>query len=151
MNLKKLLISIAIPLILGAVVGFITSGSGNYSTYNLPSFAPPGYLFPIVWSILYILMGISSYIVYESNSFYRNKALDIYKKQLIVNLLWSFIFFVFNLKTLAFLWIVLLIVLVIMMIRYFYLISKTAGLIQIPYLLWLIFAAILNLSIVFLN
>ena len=151
MNLKKLFISILIPLGLGTLVGLITSSFSNYSNYIQPSFAPPAILFPIVWSILYTLMGISSYIISESNSYKKDKALSIYWIQLIFNLLWSFVFFVFNLKTFAFVWILALIVLVIITIKRFLEINKTAGYLQIPYLLWLVFASILNLSIVFLN
>ena len=145
-NIRKLLISIIIPIFLGSVVGFLTSGSNNYNDMIQPSFAPPGILFPIVWTILYILMGISSYIVSEKNG-----NLDIYVVQLIVNLLWSFLFFTFKWYLLSFLWILLLIVLVVIMIKDFYKFSKISAYLQIPYLLWIIFAAILNFSIYVLN
>ena len=148
---KKLIISILIPLLLGTLVGLLTSSSNDYSVMINPSFAPPGYLFPIVWTILYILMGISSYIVSESLSDGVDNALKIYFIQLIVNLLWSFIFFTFELYFLAFLWIVLLIILVIIMIVKFYKIDKLSAYLQIPYLIWLIFAAILNFAIFLLN
>lgn len=151
MNFKKLFISILIPVGLGALVGFVSSSYSNYTDLTLPSFAPPGILFPIVWTILYTLMGISSYIISESISYQKDKALSIYWMQLIINLLWSIIFFVLNLKTLAFIWIILLIVAVIIMIKRFLSINKLAGYLQIPYLLWIIYAAILNLSIIFLN
>lgn len=151
MNFKKLFISCLIPVGLGALVGLLTSSFSNYSNYNIPSFAPPGILFPIVWTILYTLMGISSYIISESNSIEKESALSIYWIQLVINLLWSIIFFVFNLKALAFIWIILLIIAVIIMIKSFLSINKLAGYLQVPYLLWLIFAAILNLSIIFLN
>jgi len=151
MNWKKLFVSILIPVGLGALVGFLTSSSTSYANFNQPVFAPPAILFPIVWTILYTLMGISSYIISESNSPYKEKALSTYRTQLIINLLWSIIFFTFDLKILAFVWIILLIAFVIKMIREFLSINKTAGYLQIPYLLWLIFATILNLSIIFLN
>lgn len=150
-NIKRLIISIAIPLVLGALIGLMTSGNSNYQDLILPSFAPPAIIFPIVWTILYILMGISSYLVYEEHSYNSSKALSIYKLQLTLNLLWSIIFFIFRLKTLAFIWIVALIISVIYMIKEFYTISKNSAYLQIPYLIWLIFAAILNLSIIFLN
>ena len=150
-NIRKLLLSILIPVLLGGLVGLITGAGNNYKNLIQPSFAPPSFLFPIVWTILYTLMGISSYIISESNSYLSGEALTIYVIQLIVNLLWSIIFFVFNWYFLAFLWILLLIVLVILMIKRFYSISRISGLLQIPYLLWLIFAAILNLAIVILN
>ena len=151
MKIKKLAISIAIPVISGFIVGLISSSYTNYSELTLPSFAPPGILFPIVWTILYTLMGISSYLVDETKSYAKRKALSIYKLQLVINLLWSIIFFVFNLKTFAFIWIILLIIAVVSMIKNFYNVSKIAGILQIPYLLWLVFASILNLSIIFLN
>lgn len=151
MNFKKLFISILIPVGLGALVGFISSSYSNYTDLTLPSFAPPSILFPIVWTILYTLMGISSYIISESNSYEKEKALSIYWIQLGINLLWSIIFFVLNLKTLAFIWIILLIIAVIIMIKRFLSINKLAGYLQIPYLLWIIYAAILSLSIIFLN
>lgn len=151
MNWKKLFVSILIPVVLGALVGFLTSGSTNYSNFNQPSFAPPAIVFPIVWTILYTLMGISSYIISETNSPNKEKALFTYWTQLIINLLWSIIFFTFDLKVLAFIWIILLILFVVKMIREFLSINKIAGYLQIPYLLWLIFASILNLSIIFLN
>ena len=149
--MEKLFVSILIPVGLSALVGFITSGSTNYSSLNQPVFAPPAILFPIVWTILYTLMGISSYIIGETDSLNKENALSTYWIQLIINLLWSIIFFTFDLKILAFIWIILLIVFVVKMIKEFLSINKTAGYLQIPYLLWLICAAILNLSIIFLN
>lgn len=148
-NYKKLAISILIPLILGALVGFISGSKSGYKEIIQPSFAPPSWLFPVVWSILYILMGISDYLVKEDLN--TNSSLRIYKLQLIVNLLWSFPFFTFKWYLFAFIWIILLIVLVVKMIKEFLNINKTAAYLQIPYLLWIIFAAILNYSIYTLN
>ena len=148
-NYKKLIISVVIPLILGALVGFISGSSSGYKNMITPSFAPPGILFPIVWSILYIIMGISDYLVKEKLN--TDKSLNIYNIQLIVNLLWSFIFFSFKLYLLAFLWIILLIGLVIKMIIKYYKISKISAYLQIPYLLWIIFASILCFFIYLLN
>lgn len=150
-NIRKLLVSIIIPVFLGSIVGFITSVGNNYNDIVQPSFAPPGVVFPIMWTILYTLMGISSYIILESNSYDKIGALGIYILQLIVNLLWSFIFFSFKWYLISFFWILLLIILVVIMIRKFFNISKISAYLQIPYLIWLIFAAILNLSIYILN
>ncbi len=150
-NFKKLLINIIVPVGLGALVGLLTSPSSSYKEMIQPSFAPPGILFPIVWTILYILMGVSNYIIMESDDYGYKDALSVSYTQLGVNLLWSFIFFSFKQYFLAFIWIILLIVLVISMIKRFYSISKVSALIQIPYLLWLIFASILNFSIFLLN
>ena len=150
-NIKKLLINIFIPILLGALVGLLTSPGSNFKEMVKPSFAPPGIIFPIVWTILYALLGLSHYIIEESNSSNKTKALLIYDIGLIVNLLWSFFFFTFKLYLFSFIWIILLIIIVIIMIKYFYEINNFSGLIQIPYLLWLIFASILNYSIFILN
>ena len=148
-NYKKLIISIIIPLGLGFLVGLLSNSGSNYKDLIQPVFAPPSWVFPVVWTILYILMGISDYLVKEELN--TNKSLNIYKYQLGVNLLWSFIFFNFKWYLFAFIWIILLIILVIKMIKEFININKTSGYLQIPYLIWLIFAAILNLSIYILN
>ena len=131
---KKLIIFILVPLSLGAIVGILTTPNSN-----IDSILPP-IVFPIVWSILYILMGVSSYLVYEETK----EIPKIYIIQLIFNLLWSFVFFKFKLFTLAFIWILFLILLVILMIRDFLSKNKLAGYLQIPYLIWLFIAAILN-------
>ena len=132
---KKLLIYIAIPLLLGGLVGFLTrGGTSNYDSIV------PGYVFPIVWSILYILMGISSYLIRDNE-----RLLNIYKINLVFNFLWPFVFFSLDLKTLAFFWILLLIVIVGIMIYEFYKENKLSAYLLIPYLFWLIFASILNL------
>jgi len=149
-NVKKLLFNILLPVVLGSLVGLLTSSFTNYDEIIQPRFAPPGILFPIVWTILYTFMGISIYLVKENNS--KNQAsIKIYKLQLIVNLLWSFLFFTFRLYLVSFIWIILLIVLVIHMILNFYKISKPAAYIQIPYLIWLFYASILNFQIFLLN
>lgn len=150
-NIRKLLISILIPVLLGGFVGVLTGADNNYNDLIQPSFAPPGIVFPVVWTILYILMGISSYIISESDNYMQGEALSIYIIQLIVNLIWSFLFFMFGWYFISFLWILLLIGLVLLMIKKFYSISKVSAFLQIPYLLWLIFAAILNLAIFILN
>ena len=136
-NYKKLLIFILVPLSLGALVGIITTPNSS-----IDSIIPP-FIFPIVWTILYILMGISSYIIYEETK----EIPKIYTIQLIFNLLWSFVFFKFKLFTLAFIWILLLILLVIIMIKDFLSKNKLASYLQFPYLIWLFIAAILNLII----
>ena len=137
-NYKRLLIFIAIPLILGALVGILTSTNSNVNSII------PSWIFPIVWTVLYILMGLSSYLIYEDTK----EIPKIYIIQLIFNLLWSFVFFTFNLKILAFIWILFLILLVIIMIRDFLSKNKLSGYLQIPYLIWLFIAAILNLIII---
>jgi benzodiazapine receptor len=132
---KKLILYIAIPLLLGGIVGFITSKeSMNYNGIV------DGWVFPIVWSILYILMGISSYIVRNNK-----ELMSIYKVNLVINLLWPIIFFTLNFKVFGFFWILLLILVVGYMMYKFYNKNKISAYLLIPYLLWLIFASILNL------
>ena len=147
---KIYLKSILIPLILGSIVGFIISGSMDYDSLIKPTLSPPAVLFPIVWTILYFLMGLSYGII----TIYSNLDSDvktIYYSQLIVNLIWPIIFFVMKSRLLALIWIILLLILVIIMISRFFAKNKTAAIIQIPYLLWTIFATYLNFSIYLLN
>ncbi len=134
-NYKRLLIAILLPVSLGALVGLLTSVNTSLDSII------PAWIFPVVWTILYILMGISSYIIYEKEE----TIPKIYIIQLIFNLLWSFIFFKFKWFLLAFIWIIILIIMVIKMIKEFRSIDSLAGNLQIPYLLWLMVALILNL------
>ena len=137
-NYKLLSLFIIIPLLLGIVSGLLTVPGSNIDSII------PSWIFPIVWSILYILMGISSYLVFQKESIIPK----IYLIQLLFNYLWVFIFFTFKQFTLSFIWIIILIILVIIMIKKFYQIDKTAGYLQIPYLIWLIIAAILNFQFI---
>lgn len=132
---KKLALYIAIPLVLGVIVGLITMKASL--SYNGPV---PRWIFPIAWSILYVLMGISSYFISDNKNL-----LNIYKINLIVNLLWPIIFFLFKLKVLAFFWILILILIVGYMIYKFYQENKLSSYLLTPYILWLVFASVLNL------
>ena len=132
---KKLALYIAIPLVLGVIVGLITMKASL--SYNGPV---PRWIFPIAWSILYVLMGISSYFISDNKNL-----LNIYKINLIVNLLWPIIFFLFKLKVLAFFWILILILIVGYMIYKFHQENKLSSYLLIPYILWLVFASVLNL------
>ncbi len=137
-NYKKLLIFILVPLLLGTFVGLVAVSPNKVASII------PSWIFPIVWTILYILMGVSSYIIYEQI----NEIPKIYIIQLIVNLLWSFIFFTFRLYVLAYIWILLLIALVSIMIIEFIKINKISGFLQIPYIIWLLIASFLNLMFI---
>ncbi len=139
------IISLFLPLILGTIVGLIINSS-EYISLNQPPLAPPSILFPIIWSILYLLMGIS----YNLTS--KTKDIKfIYYLQLIFNYLWNFIFFAFEMRFLAIIWIIILIFLVIIMIIRFYKDNKLSGYLQIPYLIWLLFALYLSIGIYILN
>lgn len=153
-NIIKLIICITVPLLIGGISGFATATSINdwYVGINKPSFNPPNYLFGPVWTTLYILMGISFYMILQSPATeFRKKAIAIFCTQLFLNFCWSFIFFKFQLLGLAFIEIILMWVSIITMIIIFFEINKKAGLLQIPYLLWVSFASVLNGSIWFLN
>ena len=147
---KIYLKSILIPLILGGIVGFIISGNMDYNSLIQPKLAPPAILFPIVWTILYFLMGLS-YAIITIYSDLDSDVKTIYYSQLIVNLIWPIIFFFIKNRLLALIWIILLLILITIMIVKFYKKNKVASLIQIPYLLWTIFATYLNFSIYLLN
>ena len=142
--MKNLIKNILIPVIMGGIVGIIISPFINYQNLNKPPFSPPGIVFPIIWTILYIIMGYSYYKQNEQNK-------TIYYTQLIVNGLWSIFFFVFKWYLFSFLWIILLIILVIIMIKKFYKVNKLSGLINIPYLIWLLFASYLSFGVYLLN
>lgn len=153
-NKRLLLICVVVPLIVGIAAGLLTRNSMEvFAAIEKPPFAPPAWLFPVVWTILYILMGISSYLVLTSDA--NNKeienAMKLYTYQLIVNFLWPTFFFNFGWYLFSFLWLVLLWILVFFMIRKFYDISKLAAYLNIPYILWLTFAGYLNLGIWLLN
>ena len=149
-NFRTYAKAILIPVIIGGIVGFLISGSMDYESLKQPPFAPPSIVFPIVWTILYILMGIS-YGILDTKGLVDSKINNIYYIQLFVNALWPIAFFVFKLRLFAFIWILLLLALIIIMIKAFYEKDKTAGLLQIPYLLWTAFATYLNLAIFLLN
>ncbi|NLC88008.1 MAG: tryptophan-rich sensory protein [Clostridiaceae bacterium] len=149
-NLTIYLKSILIPIILGGIVGIIISQFMDYNTLIKPFLAPPSFVFPVVWTILYILMGIS-YGILESNSLTSLDINLIYYLQLAVNALWSIFFFVLKWRLFSFIWILLLAALVIIMIIKFYKKNTISGLLQIPYILWVLFASYLNLSFYLLN
>ena len=154
MNIKNksaLIIFILIPLAAGSLSALLSGNSAAYLALNKPPLSPPSFLFPIVWTILYILMGISSYIIYESETPEKNKALRLYFIQLFFNFLWSIFFFGFSMYLFAFLWLIVLIILIALMIYQFHKISPVAAYLQIPYLIWCLFAAYLNFMIYQLN
>lgn len=145
---KVYVVSIALTLLAGALSGFISMGGmETYATLEKPLLSPPAWLFPVVWTILFVLMGISVARVYIKTE----RIPRIYIIQLFFNFLWSIIFFNFEAYFFAFIWLIALLVLVIIMAVQFYNVDKLAGLLQIPYILWLIFAGYLNFMVYMLN
>lgn len=149
MNKLKSIFTILFPSIIGIIVGLITSNSIDYNSLVKPPLSPPGIIFPIVWTILYLLMGISYYLVIKDNKNYKDKPL--YYIQLFVNALWSIIFFTLEWRFIAIIWIILLDILVILMIKSFYKENKLSAYLQVPYLLWILFATYLTIGIYILN
>lgn len=152
-DIKSLVLNIAFALAAGGIGALLGGKMNDFATINKPWFSPPAIVFPIAWTALYILMGISTYLVCENKTDkkFKKRACFIYLAQLLVNVLWTPLFFRFKLYLLSFFWILLLIILVGIMIIKFYKIKPLAGYLQIPYILWLIFASILNFSIYLLN
>lgn len=144
--MKKLLFYIFITLFIGGIPSIVVATNNTYNTLNKPPLSPPGVLFPIVWTILFILMGISVYLVKEDK-----EAVRYYFIQLIVNALWTPIFFGLKAYLLSFIWLIILIVLVVIMLDKFKEINKTSVYLNIPYLIWLVFALYLNAGIFLLN
>ena len=153
-NFKNLLVCILIPLMIGALGGIATASSIDtwYLTLEKPSFNPPNYLFGPVWTVLYILMGVSYYLVVQSPQREGQKAaFAVFALQLFLNFCWSFLFFKFGLLGIAFIEIIAIWLSIIAMIYIFGKINKTAAYLQIPYLCWVSFASVLNGSVWYLN
>jgi len=153
-NFFKLLVSIALPLALGAIAGMFTSQSIPewYATLNQPSFNPPNWIFGPVWTTLYLLMGISLFLIWKQDaSKQRNTAIVVFLIQLLLNFAWSFIFFYFNMIGFALVEIVVLWISIVTMMVLFYKIKPIASYINIPYLMWVTFATVLNASYYLLN
>ena len=148
-------IGITIPLAVGGLAAFLTRGSMDiYDKINQPFLAPPSWVFPVAWTVLYILMGISSAMVYQNASAAKEdkkQALRLYGINLIVNFFWSIIFFNLGAFLGAFLWLMLLIFIIVKMISAFYKIKPAAAYLQSPYVIWCCFAAYLNASIWLMN
>lgn len=138
------------PLIIGGIVALLIRNNIDYNILNKPIFAPPKIIFPIAWTIIYLLLGISYYLYkkdYKENSFTDK----LYYFALLVNVLWSIIFFLWKLRFLAVLWIILLDILVITLLIIFFKKKPISAYLNIPYLIWILFATYLTIGIYFLN
>ena len=148
---KKLLISLGVPLLVGGLAGLlIRDGVQAYAAFNKPMLSPPAVLFPIVWTILYIFMGVAAYIVWAEGKMPRN-ALIVYAVQLAFNFIWPLLFFNAQVYAAAFFWLIALWVLVVLTTALFFRENRTSGFLMLPYLLWLTFAAYLNYAVWMLN
>lgn len=153
-QIGALIIIIILTEAAGFLVGFLTMQNyGLYENLMKPSFSPPGWVFPIVWSILYLLMAIAFYRIWLSGKSGKNvsKAMTYYFIQLALNLIWPIIFFKFNLYGLAFIDLLLLLIFILLTTFEFFKIDKIAGILMIPYIIWVSFAGILNYAIWAMN
>ncbi len=150
---KQLIICLAIPLAVGGLATLLTGGMQQYNQFRQPPFSPPGWLFPVVWTILYLLMGYASYRVLTSGADPRQirKALTLYSTQLALNFLWPLVFFGLEWYLAAFIVLLALWVLIFLTIRTFSDIDERAGDLMLPYILWVTFAAYLNAGVYLLN
>jgi len=153
-NSGKLLISIILPLSIGAIAGLFTARAIPewYATLNQPSFNPPNWIFGPVWTTLYLIMGISFFLIWKLESGKeRNQAIVIFLVQLLLNFGWSFCFFYFKMIGLALIEILLLWSTIVLMLTRFYKLKPLAAYLNIPYLLWVTFATMLNAAYFYLN
>lgn len=151
-NVPSLILQLAIPLGVGLLSALLTNGKMElYASLNQPKFAPPAILFPIVWTLLYLMMGTAAYLIAQSTSPNRKPALAVYYLQLLFNFFWTLLFFLWQWYLAAFVWLLLLIILILAVIVLAAPASKAAAWLLVPYLLWTIFAGYLNLGIYLLN
>ena len=151
---KPYIISIFISLAIGGLSAFFTRNNMDiYSELNTPPLSPPSILFPIVWSVLFLLMGISAAMIYNAKdpSDSKARALFVYAVSLFVNFCWSIFFFNMKLFLFSFLWLIILWILILKTILNYVKINRIAAYLQIPYLIWVTFAGYLNLGIFILN
>ena len=148
---KKLIVSVLVPLAVGGLSAFLTrEGMDRFSQVEKPPLSPPAWLFPVAWTILYILMGVAAYLVWiePHKTIY---AFSAYALQLFFNFFWSLIFFNLENDLFAFVWLLFLWLFILLTLLLFRKSSRTAGLLLLPYLLWVTFAGYLNLGIYLLN
>ena len=153
-NLRSLAICILIPLAIGGLSALFTVGSmKDFAALRQPPLSPPGWLFPVVWTVLFTLMGVASYIILETPTAdeAKKRAFKAYFLQLGFNFMWSIIFFSFGQYEIAFAWLLVLLALIVITTLRFWRINKTAAILMLPYIAWVAFAGYLNLAIAYLN
>lgn len=153
-NWKAILIAVTIPLAVGALASLLTgSAMQDFALLQKPPLSPPGWLFPVVWTLLYAMMGLASYLVYASSCppEFRSTGLAFYAAQLVFNFFWSILFFRFGLYLLSFFWLLAMLVLIAAAALQFRRCDKRAFWLLVPYLVWVTFAGYLNLGIWILN
>ena len=153
-KIKPLLIALAIPLLTGGLAALISrSKMGLFDTVEKPPLSPPAWLFPVAWTILYVLMGVASYRVFtaRAETAKKNRALLLYAAQLVFNFFWTLIFFNLEAYFFAFYWLIALLTLIVITTMKFFGVDKAAGYLMLPYIAWVSFAGYLNLGIALMN
>lgn len=155
-KIGKIALFIIIPLLVGGLSAFLTKDAmSEFKNLNQPILSPPAWLFPVVWTILYILMGLASYLVYKNKNvfFYkeRDNFLILYALQLVFNFFWSIIFFNMKMYYFAFIWLIILWIMILLLIINAKKLNKIAYYLLIPYIIWVTFAGYLNIMIAILN
>lgn len=151
-SIGTLLIALLLPLVIGGLSASLTAqGMTAYGSMNKPPLSPPAWVFPVAWTILYLMMGLSSYFVFTSEEPNKGMALLLYVIQLAMNFMWSIVFFNWGLYLFAFIWLMVMWCVVIICAFRFYSFSRMAAYLLIPYILWLTFAAYLNLGTYLVN
>lgn len=149
---KPLIVSLLLSLGAGGLSALLTGGAmDQYGALRQPPLSPPGWVFPVVWTALFALMGVSAWLVWRSDCPGRARALAVYGAQLCANVVWSLLFFNGQKYLAAFFWLLLLEVLIGAMIALFARCDRRAATLQIPYFLWVLFAGYLNLGVWALN
>ena len=153
-KIRPLLIALAIPLAVGVLAALLSRGNMDlFDTVRKPPLSPPAWLFPVAWTVLYLLMGLASYRAYTARAAtaQKNRALLFYAAQLVFNFFWPLLFFNLGAFTFAFIWLAALLALILVTTVKFYTLDRPAGYLLIPYILWVLFAGYLNLGIALLN
>lgn len=155
-DIKHIIIAILIPITIGLISAILTkNGTNAFKTLNKPTLSPPAIVFPIAWTILYILMGIASYFLYKNEDYLtsnnRRKALILYAIQLFFNFFWSIIFFNLKAYYFAFFWLLIMWILILLLLINSEKVDKKAFYLLLPYMIWTTFAGYLNIMIAILN
>lgn len=153
-KIKPLVVALILPLVTGGLASLLSRGRMDlFETVEKPPLSPPAWLFPVAWTILYVLMGVASYRVFTARaaSAEKNRALLFYGIQLAFNFFWTLIFFNLGAYWFAFVWLAALLALIVVTTVKFYGIDRPAAYLMLPYLLWVTFAGYLNLGIALLN
>ncbi len=153
-SLFKLIMALLVPLLVGGLSAALTAkGMADYGSMSKPPLAPPAWVFPVAWTVLYLMMGLADYLAWvaEADNLCKGRAMALYWIQLAMNFMWSIVFFNLKWRLPAFIWLIGMWIIVILCAINFGKLDKRAGWLMVPYILWLTFAAYLNMGAYILN